>query len=102
MTAFIIFGVLYAILLIAIVLIILAICKMYYLLNTTFGGIIILEKKIDEALKHDKDFNTFCEKVNDAFFNENKFKEGDVAFVGIITKVDDNDKSKIKDKPNKK
>lgn len=87
MTVFIIFGVLYAILLIAIVLIILAICKMYYLLNATFGGIVTLEKKIDEALKHDKDFNTFCEKVNDAFFNENMINKGDVAFVGVISKV---------------
>lgn len=87
MIEYIIFGVLYAILLIAIILIILAICKMYYLLNATFGGIITLEKKIDEALKHDKDFNTFCEKVNDAFFNENMINKGDIAFVGVISKV---------------
>lgn len=87
MIEYIIFGVLYVILLIAIVLIILAVCKMYYLLNATFGGIITLEKKIDEALKHDKDFNTFCEKVNDAFFNENMINKGDVAFVGVISKV---------------
>lgn len=46
--------------------------------------------------------NEFIDKFDKAFFNENKFKEGDVAFVGIITKVDDNDKSKIKDKPDKK
>ena len=31
-----------------------------------------------------------------------KFKEGDAAFVGIITRVDDNDKNKIKDKSDKK
>lgn len=85
---FVIFGVLYTILLIAIILIILAVCKTYYLLNATFGGIITLEKKIDEVLKHDKDFNTFCEKVNDAFFNETMINKGDVAFVGILKKAD--------------
>ena len=63
---------------------------MYYLLNATFGGIITLERKIDEALKHDKDFNTFCEKVNDAFFNENMINKGDVAFIGILKKADKN------------
>lgn len=102
MIEYIIFGVLYAILLIVIILIILAICKMYYLLNATFGGIITLERKIDEALKHDKDFNTFCEKVNDAFFNEDMINKGNVTFIGIITKVDDNNKNEIKDKSIKK
>ena len=37
-----------------------------------------------------------------AFFDENKFKEGDIAFVGIITKIDNDDKNEIKDKSDKK
>ena len=58
-------------------------------------SIYIFDKIISETFK-------YVDKFDKAFFDENEFKEGDVDFVGIITRVDDNDKNEIKDKTDKK
>ena len=65
-------------------------------------SIYIFDDIIHRNFKRTCETNEFIEKFDKAFFNENKFKDGDVAFVGIITKVDDNDKNEIKDKSDKK
>lgn len=65
-------------------------------------AIYIFDDIIHRNFKRTCETNEFIDKFNKAFFDENKFKEGDAAFVGIITRVDDNDKNKIKDKSDKK
>ena len=62
----------------------------------------IFDRDIAKTLEYTFKNTKFNAKFDKAFFDENKFKEGDVAFVGIITRVDDNDKNGIKDKTNKK
>lgn len=64
--------------------------------------IYIFDDIIHRNFKRTCETNEFIDKFDKAFFNENKFKDGDVAFVGIITRVDDNDKNEIKDKTDKK
>ena len=44
----------------------------------------------------------YAYKFDKTFLDKDKFKENDIAFIGIISKVDDNDKNKIKDKSDKK
>ena len=62
----------------------------------------VFDDIIHRTFKRTCETNEFVDKFNRAFFNENKFKDGDAAFVGIITRVDDNDKNEIKDKTDKK
>ena len=65
-------------------------------------AIYIFGNTIHSNFKRTCKINEFINKFDKAFFDENKFKEGDAAFVGIITRVDDNDKNEIKDISNKK
>lgn len=65
-------------------------------------SIYVFDDIIHSNFKHTCKINEFINKFDKAFFDENKFKEGDAAFVGIITRVDNNDKNKIKDKTDKK
>lgn len=58
----------------------------------------VFDRVIAKILQYSYENNKYNYKFDKAFFDENKFKEGDVAFVGIITRVDDNDKNEIKDK----
>lgn len=44
----------------------------------------------------------YAYKFDKTFLDKDKFKENDIAFIGIISKVDDNDKNEIKDKTDKK
>ena len=44
----------------------------------------------------------YAYKFDKTFLDKDKFKENDIAFIGIISKVDNNDKNEIKDKSNKK
>ena len=73
-----------------------------YNFNYIKEAINVFDDIIHRNFKRICETNEFINKFDKAFFDENKFKEGDVAFVGIITKVDDNDKNKIKDKTDKK
>ena len=66
-----------------------------YSFNFIKKAIDIFDKVIAKIFK-------YAYKFDKAFFDENKFKDGDMAFVGIITKVDDNDKNETKDKIDKK
>ena len=65
-------------------------------------SIYIFGNTIYSNFKRTCEINKFIDKFDKAFFDKNKFKDGDAAFVGIITRVDDNDKNKIKDKTDKK
>lgn len=62
----------------------------------------IFDRAIAKTLEYTFTNTKFNAKFDKAFFGENKFKEGDVAFVGIITRVNDNDKNEIKNKTDKK
>lgn len=79
---------------------------LFIILLYNFGyikeAIHVFDKAIAKILKYSYENVKFNAKFDKAFFDENKFKEGDIAFVGIITKVDDNDKNEIKDKTDKK
>lgn len=72
---------------------------LFVILSYNFGfikkAIHVFDTVISETFK-------YIDKFDKAFFDKNKFKEGDVAFVGIITRVDDNDENKIKGKTDKK
>lgn len=79
---------------------------LFIILLYNFGyikeAIHIFDRAIAKTLQYSYENNKYNYKFDKAFFDENKFKEGDVAFVGIITRVDDNDKNEIKYKTDKK
>ena len=51
------------------------------------NGLARIESKIDTLYKNDEKYYKFVEKVDKAFFNKNMINEEDVAFVGVISKV---------------
>ena len=52
------------------------------------NGLARMEGKIDTLYRNDEKYYKFVKKVDEAFFNKNMINEGDVAFVGVISKVD--------------
>ena len=52
------------------------------------NGLARMESKIDTLYRNDKIYYKLVEKVDKAFFNKNMINEGDVAFVGVVSKVD--------------
>lgn len=78
---------------------------LFVILSYNFGymkkAIHVFDRAIAKTLEYTFTNTKFNAKFDKAFFDENKFKEGDIAFIEIITKVDNNDKNEIKDKTDK-
>lgn len=52
------------------------------------NGLARLESKINTLYINDEKYYKFVKKVDEAFFNKDMINKGDVAFVGVISKVD--------------
>lgn len=77
---------------------------MFFLYNISYikEAIDVFDKVIAKNLEYTYKNFKFNAKFDKAFFNKNEFKDGDIACVGIITKIENNDENKIKNKTNKK
>lgn len=52
------------------------------------NGLARMESKINNLYRNDEKYYKFIKKVDEAFFNKDMINKGDVAFVGVISKVD--------------